>query len=207
MTTKLVQKQLLSGSREFEITDDVIYVRIKSLLKEQQLSIDLSTLDPEPVINGSELEFFNPHKGRPVFSLLLNKPNKTEFNAFINSLKQAISGETSDSLSEEKAQSALARNMHEEPPEFAEAGRSHEKASFTPIIVERLSEDIDMLNTYVDADDIQPLMNALETLKAEPANEAAYNKALEAFNNLGFTQGAVLTYAHYFKVLVSESMD
>ena len=207
MTTKLVQKQLLSGSREFEITDDILYVRIKSLLKEQQLSVDLSTLDPEPVINGSELEFFNPHKGRTVFSLLLNKPNSKEFNAFVSSLKQAISGETTESVSAEKAQSALAMNMHEEPPEFTEAGRSHEKAAFEPIIVERLSEDIDMLNTYVKDDEIKPLMSALETLKTEPDNEAAYNKAFEAFNNLGITQGAVLTYAHYFKVLVSESMD
>jgi hypothetical protein len=57
MTMKLTQKAFLKGTREFEIIDDAIYVRIKGLLKEEKLTIGLSTLNPEAVVNGSALEF------------------------------------------------------------------------------------------------------------------------------------------------------
>jgi hypothetical protein len=63
-----------------------------------------------------------------------------------------------------------------------------------------------MLKTYLDEDDIKLLLDSLETLKAEPEDEAAYQKMLDAFNDLGIQQGAVLTYAPYLKVLLSKSM-
>ena len=207
MASKLVQKAFLKGSREFEIVDDTIFVRITSSLKEEKLTIDLSSLDPEPVIIGSELAFYNPHRGRPIFSLLLNKPNTEAFNAFVDKLKQCISDETGvESVSAKTAQSALARNMYEEPPEFAEPGESPEVISFPPVNAERLNGDITMLKTYLDENDIKPLIDSLETLEADPQNEAAYQKMLDAFNNLGIKQGAVLTYASYLKVLVSQSI-
>jgi len=62
-----------------------------------------------------------------------------------------------------------------------------------------------MLKTYLDENDIKPLLNSLETLLAEPDNEAAFVKMLDVFNELGFHQGPVLTYAPYVKVLVAES--
>lgn len=212
MTMKLIQKTFLKGSREFEIVDNTVFVRINSLFKEEKLTVDLSTLDPEPVINGSELEFFSPHKGRPVLSLSLNKPNAKEFNVFIEALKKAIVGED-DTLenvevvfSESVRSEALARNVYEEPPEFGESDDKREEISFQPVNAERLAEDITMLKTYLNEDDIKPLLDALEKLKAEPQNEAAFQEMLKIFNNPGITQGAVLTYATYLKVLLSQTL-
>jgi hypothetical protein len=208
---KLTQKRFLKGSREFEIDGDAIYVHIKSLRKEQQLTVDLSTLDPEPVIIGAELAFYSPHRGRPVFSMLLNNPNEEKFNAFVDALKQKITGDddsmaSAEVVSAETAQSALARNVYEEPPEFVESEDAQEKISFQPVNTERLENDITMLKTYLDEEGIKPLLDALETLKAEPENEAAFQKMMDAFNDLGVYQGAVLTYATYVKVLVSKSV-
>lgn len=207
MTMKLEQKTILRGTREFEIFDDTIFVRIAYLLKDEKLAVDLSSLDPEPVIIGSELAFFGPHKGRPIFSLLLNRPNTEEFNAFVDTLKKSILGETGvESVSLETARSALARNVYQQPPEFAEPSESREKISFLPVNVERLDNDITMLKTYLNENDIKPLIDSLEALKAEPQNEAAFQKAVDAFNNLGIQQGAVLTYASYLKALLSQSI-
>ena len=172
---KLVQKSLLKGTREFEIIDeDTVYVRIKGPLKEEKLTVSLSMLNPEPVVNGSELEFYSDYKGRPVISLLLNKPNAEEFNAFIDTLKKKIIGEddTSASVDDDSADTkrseALARNVYEEPPVFEESADTREAISVQPVNAERLGDDITMLKTYLDEEDIKPLIDSLETLKAEP---------------------------------------
>lgn len=206
MTMKLVQRRFLKGKREFEIVDETIFVCNKSLFKEEKLTVDLSILDPEPAIIGSELAFYNPHKGHAVFTLLLNKPNKEEFNRFVDTLKQAISGEDSsvETVSAETAQSALANNMYEEPPEFDESDEVREQFGSASINVERLEDDINMLKTYLDDDRYKPLLDALETLKADSENEAAFQKVLEVINDLGIYQGSVLTYAPYLIVLVSK---
>lgn len=210
---KLVQKRFLKGTREFEIIDDdTLYVRIKRLLKEEKLTVSLSMLNPEPVVNGSELEFYSDYKGRPVLSLLLNKPNAVEFNAFIDTLKKKIIGEddtfasVDDDSPDTKQSEALARNVYEEPPVFEGSADTREKISVLPVNTERLGEDITMLKTYLDEDDIRLLLDSLETLKAEPEDEAAYRKMLDAFNALGIEQGAVLTYAPYINALLSKSM-
>lgn len=205
MTMKLVQKSLLKGSREFEIADDAVFVRIKSLFKEEKLTIDISMLDPEPVVKGLELEFFSQYKGRPVLSLLLNKPNTEAFNTFVDALKQKILGEGSpiasvEAVSAQTAQSALAMNVYEEPP----TDDTREPVSFEPVNVTRLDEDITMLKTYLDENSYKPLLDTLETLKAEPENEVAFQQVKDVFDNLGIYQGAVLTYAPYLKVLLSK---
>lgn len=212
MMMKLIQKRFLKDSREFDIIDDAVTVRIKGLLKEEKLTVGLSMLDPEPVVNGAELQFYNRYKGHPVLSLLVNNPNAETFNAFVDSLKKHITGEDESSegieadISEDTRAEALARNVYEEPPAFVEAVKSREKEPFQPVIPARLAEDIAMLKEYLDGEDIKPLIEALETLEAEPGNEAAHQAALDAFNALGIQQGAVLTYAHYLKVLVSNSL-
>ncbi len=210
MTMKLVQKRFLKGSREFEIADDAIFVRIKSLFKEEKLTVDLSILDPEPVINDSEMVFYSPHKGQPVFSLLLNKPNTEEFNRFIDTLKRQIKGEYNDMagadvVSPEKAKSALAWNVHEEPPEFDEPGETRGEINFKPVNAERLAADITMLKAYLNDDEIKPLLDALEALRGEPESETTFKEMMDAFNQLGIIQGAVLTYAPYLKVVLSEA--
>ena len=63
---------------------------------------------------------------------------------------------------------------------------------------------IQMLNKYMDAQAINPLVSALETLKAEPQNENFQENVINAFNDLGVVQGAALTYAPYLNIFVSD---
>ena len=89
MASKLVQKSLFRGTREFEIVDDVVNVRIKTPFnKEETLTVMLTVLNPEPVISKSLLAFTSRVNNEPLLSLYLAKPNPEEFNAFVNLLKQ-----------------------------------------------------------------------------------------------------------------------
>ena len=53
---------------------------------------------------------------------------------------------------------------------------TREKISVQPVNAERLDDDIAMLKTYLDEDDIKLLLDSLETLKAEPEDEAALSE-------------------------------
>jgi len=61
-----------------------------------------------------------------------------------------------------------------------------------------------MLNTYLDNQEISALLSALETLKTDTQNEDYQIQVIDAFDNLGFMQGAVLTYAPYLNIFVSD---
>lgn len=61
-----------------------------------------------------------------------------------------------------------------------------------------------MLKTYMHTQDINPLLSALEILKTETQNEAYQAQVIDAFNDLGVSQGAVLTYAPYLNIFVSD---
>ena len=203
---KLVQKQFLKGSREFEITDDVVNVRIKSRLKEKELTVDLSILNPEPVVNVPFLEFHSRVKCSPLLSLLIDKPNSQEFNAFVDELKQrarqeykAFAGLRAGSLP-----AGMAANVFEEPPEFDEPGPNRIEKMVKPVSVESIDSSIQMLEQYLDAEEIRPLLTALEALKAEPENESLFAHLVTAFDDLGPRQGAVLTYAPYIGILLSD---
>ena len=216
---RLTQKVFLKGSREFEIIDETVYVRIKGLLKEEKLTISLSTLNPEPVVSGSTLDFYSLSNRSPdsesLLSLFLNNPNADEFNAFVDALKrgalqkQQASGGNNTSAGAEAEnpeslrEAALARNVYDEPPDFDEP---QEKEPYQPVNTERVEEDITMLKTYLDDDAIKPLINALEKLKSEPHNEVAFDAVVDIFKDLGLNQGAVLTYAPYLKVLISKTI-
>jgi len=63
---------------------------------------------------------------------------------------------------------------------------------------------IQMLKTYLDIEDINLFLSALETLKTEPQNEAYQTQVVNAFNDLGVMTGAVLTYAPFLNVLISD---
>jgi hypothetical protein len=58
-----------------------------------------------------------------------------------------------------------------------------------------IEEAIQMLNTYVKEENIKPFISILEAIKQEPDNESLLVQLYDAFQNLGITQGAVLTYA------------
>jgi hypothetical protein len=212
VTMKLVQKRFLKGARQFEITDDAVYVRMKGLLKEEKLAVGLSMLDPEPVVNGSELEFHGRANRGPLLSLFLNNPDAERFNVFVDTLKQRILEEDNPSPGIETASPESSRpdapgwNVYEEPPEFEEPDGSEESVGFQPVNAKRVDDDITMLKTYLDENAIQPLLDSLEALKAAPQNEAAFQKVVDAYNDLGIRQGAVLTYAPYLKVLLSRTI-
>lgn len=88
MTEKFVQKSWFRGTREFEIVDDEVRVRIKTPFREEKFSVVLAIINPEPVINGSCLEFHSRVRCSDLLSLYINKPNKAEFNAFVETIKE-----------------------------------------------------------------------------------------------------------------------
>jgi len=203
---KLVQKQFLKGSSEFEIVDDVVEIRMKTLLKEEKLSVMLSMLDPEPVVNKPFLEFHSRVKCGPLLSLFQDKPDSETFNNFVTQLKtrardeyNAFAGLKAGSQSE-----VLAGNVYTEPPEFSETGKNTAAKNRKPVNVANIDSAIQMLEQYLDAEEVKPLLYALKALKAEPKNELHFSQLVDAFDNLGPQQGAVLTYAPYVNILLSD---
>jgi hypothetical protein len=203
MNMKLIQKQFLKGRREFEIVDDAINVRIKTPFKEEKITVVLTALNPDPVASGPFLEFHSRVQGGPTLSLLLDKPNTEEFNTFVNELKRRAREEFNAfaGLKTGAKLEKLAGNVYEEPPEFDGPTK---KPMTKPVSVESVDIAIQMLNQYLDAEQIKPLLTALEALKQEPENGSCFGQLVEAFDNLGSKQGAVLTYAPYVNILLTD---
>jgi len=208
MSEKLVQKHLLKGTTEYEIFDDHIAVRGKSKLSKdgsETLTVTLAVLNPEPVITKTHLEFLSRVNGEPLLSLALSKPNVAEFNNFVNVLKNkakeeydAISG-----LNVAAKSSAQNGNSYEEPPEFDEASTT-ETIKNKKVNLESVENTIEMLQTYVDTEEVQPLISALAALKQAPEDHAKLVDVATVFNGLGASQGAVLTYAPYITIMLSD---
>ena len=94
MSHKLIQKHFLRGTQEFELRDEFVRVKINSLLKgSKELDIELAMLNPEPVIDKSMLHFHSRVKCGPLISLYLNKPNREEFDAFVEDIKSKAKSE------------------------------------------------------------------------------------------------------------------
>lgn len=203
VSIKLVQRQFLKGSREFELDDDIINFRIKTALKEEKLTVDLSILNPDPVVNKPFLEFHSRVKCGPLFALLIDKPNAQEFNAFVEAIKQRARREYNSfaGLNTGSTPNRLSGNVYEEPPEFGEQGKNRTR---TKVIPERVDETIYMLRQHLEGDEIDVLVGALEALKAEPENEVCFEQLLKTFDELGPRQGAVLTYAPYVSLLLAD---
>ena len=206
MTTKLVQRQFLKGSREFEIMDDAVHARIKTPFREEKLTVGLSMLDPEPVINKSELEFHGRGKSGTMLSFFLNKPDTEAFSAFVETLKQRVLEEVNAfaGASAVSVSAGLSRNIYEEPPEFDAPDQDRLKKISQTVRAKEIESAIEMLKTYLSAEDIKPLLSALEALEAEPQNESNLLQLISTFNELGPMQGAVLTYAPYIGILVAD---
>jgi len=62
---------------------------------------------------------------------------------------------------------------------------------------------LQMLKKYLNAQDISPLLAALETLRTDPQNEAHQEQVISAFDECRL-QGAVLTYAPYLHIFASD---
>lgn len=85
---KLIQKHLFKGTQEFDLQDDEIHLRIKTPFREKVLTVPLAILNPEPVVDDSNLEFYGRVKCGPLLSFYIDKPNAEEFNAFVDAVKE-----------------------------------------------------------------------------------------------------------------------
>ena len=205
---KLVQKQFLQGRREFEIIDDAVNVRIKTPFREEKLTVMLAVIDPEPVANGSLLEFYSRVRDdEPLLSLLPDKPNPGEYNAFVDALKRRAREEyrAFAGIRSVAGEDVLPGNVYEAPPDFDTPAVNRPAKSARPVNIENIDTAIRMLEQYLDAGEIRPLLAALEALKDEPENESRIDRLVESFGELGTQQGAVLTYAPYVGVLLSNN--
>lgn len=208
MSAKLIQKHFLKGTTEYEIFDDHVAVRVKSKFSQKDgetLTVTLAVLNPEPVITRSHLEFVSRVNGEALLSLALSRPNVTEFNDFVNTLKQRALAEYNSisGIGVATKSTSLNGNLYEEPPEFSE----HSPADISKakkISVEGVENAINMLVTYVNNDEIQPLITALDSLKQAPQDHSKLVDVATVFNELGSSQGAVLTYAPYITIMLSD---
>ena len=177
MTTRLAQKHAIKGSREFELVDDEVRYIIKSPLRTESLSVVLNVLDPEPVRSGSTLSFVSQVNREPLVELFLDKPDRETFDQFVSTMQRRIIEE--------------------------DFGRLRVLDKGVDVNVDGVTESIDMLLRYVDPQEIEALLAALEELKQKPDNRQCLKRVAEAFNELGFAQGQVLVYAPYINFLLS----
>jgi len=196
---KLVQKRFLRGRSEFAIVDDMINVRVKSLHREENQAIPLAMLNPEPVVSGDFLEFHGRVRGHhPLLSLMLDKPSAREYNAFVDELKRRAREEYQ----------RFAGLKGSPRPANAEAAAGSVDNAFRrparPVNSERVDEAIRLLREYLGGEAIEPLLAALEALKSQPESQSSFAQLILAFDELGPQQGAVLTYAPYIGVLLSD---
>lgn len=203
---KLVQKRFLRGIREFEIIDDIVNVRLKTRFMEEKVSVMLTILNPEPEVNEPFLEFHSRVKCSPLLSLWIDNPNAVEFNAFVDELKRRARQEYNAfaGLKSGFNPEAQAANVYADAPEFDDVRDAADK-KVKRINVESIDNAIQMLGQYIDDGEIEPLLNALEALRTNPQSESDYRQLLKAFDELGSRQGAVLTYAPYIGVLMSDT--
>ena len=199
---------MLKGTTEFEIFDDYIAIRAKSKFSQtdsETLTVTLAVLNPEPVITRTHLEFISRVNGETLLSLVLSRPNVAEFNNFVNTLKQrALAEYNAISGISVKAKSAeLNGNLYEEPPEFDELSPA-DISKAKSVSVEGVENAINMLETYVSNEEIQPLISALVELKKAPQDHSKLVEVATVFNDLGPSQGAVLTYAPYITIMLSD---
>ena len=199
---KLVQKHLLKGTREFEIAEDMIHVRIRTPFKEEKLTVVLSMLNPEPAANGPWLEFHSRVKRHPLLTLYRDKPDPESFERFVDAIKRRAREEYEAfaGLRTGARTAGPAANSYEDPPEFGEPRKPRGK----PVSIASIDSSIRMLREYMDIAEIDSLLEALEALKAAPENESSIDRLVTAFDELGPRQGAVLTYAPYITLLLSD---
>lgn len=168
--------------------------------------VGLSILNPEPVVNRSYLEFYGDAKSEPLLSLLIDNPDAEQFNAFVDTLKQRAleESDTFANINPDSKSAGLAANIYDEPPEFKEPDHDRLKNKAQQVKAVRVEESIMMLEQFMVAEDIRPLLTALEALKTDPHNESYFAQLEDAFNELGILQGAVLTYAPYISILIAD---
>lgn len=72
--------------------------------------------------------------------------------------------------------------------------------------ITEIDSSIQLLNEYINDTSIKPVISVLEALKKDPDNESLIVKLADTLNTNGVMQGAVLTYAPYISVLISNGL-
>jgi hypothetical protein len=176
MTMKLEQKHIYKGKRSFELVDDAVNVHIDMPFLNKEFTVVLSILVPEPVVKGSTLAFVSAVNREPLIEMFVDSPNAEEFNAFVQKVKEKVIEE--------------------------DYGKPKSTSPAKVVKPELVQETIDMLCTYLNADDIRPLLTTLEALKEKPEGKEEFDAMVQAFEELGPMQGAVLSYAPYINSLL-----
>jgi len=68
----------------------------------------------------------------------------------------------------------------------------------------KIEISIQLLRQYVKESSIEPMISVLEEMAKDPDNESLLAQLNETFGALDIVQGAVLTYAPYIIILVSD---
>ena len=179
MISKIVQKHPDLGTREFELVDDAIEYRILSPYGDEELSVVLSVLSPEPVIDGSMMFFLSEVNREALIKLFVDLPDAETFTEFVRAIQRRIKEEDFGTLSADNRKSAVTR--------------------------EQVETTIRMLETNMDPASIDALLLTLRHLSEAPNDRDRLNQVVEAFNELGFQQGPVLSYTSFFNTLLSST--
>ena len=67
-----------------------------------------------------------------------------------------------------------------------------------------IASSIEQLQERFGKDDVAPLVAVLEAMKRNPQDSALMDQLSEALDGLGIMQGAVLTYAPYLAIILSD---
>ncbi len=175
MTSKLVQKHPIKGSREFEIVDDELQCTIQSPFKTHSLSVLFAVLEEKPIVSGSTLSFISKVNKEPLLELFLDKPNKEVFDEFLENVRLKI----------------------------VEHGFGRFRVTDEGVNIDSvmLDEAIEALQKNVDPTEIKVLLSTLLELKTDISNVKYQNNVTDAFNELGFAQSQVIIYAPYLNFL------
>ena len=179
MIEKIVQIHPDQGTREFELVDDAIEYRISSPFGDEELSVVLSVLSPEPVLDGSMMYFISEVNREALIKLFVDLPDARTFEGFVHTVKQRIREEDFGNLSADNRKSTITK--------------------------EQVDTTIHMLETNLDPANIDELLGTLRTLAEVPNDHEQLNRVVEAFNGLGAQQGPVLSYTSFFNTLLSST--
>ncbi len=179
MTNKIVQNHPDKGVREFELVGDEINYRMSGPMGDEELSVVLSALSPDPVEDGSMLYFVSGVNREPLIKLFVDSPDAESFAAFVSTLKRRI-----------------------EEEDFGRLAAINRESEITK---DQVQTTIRMLETYLDSNSIGELLTTLRGLADAPGDREQLNRVVNAFHNLGAQQGPALTYAPFFNTLLSST--
>lgn len=92
---ELVQKSLF-GYKKYVLTDEAVEITIKNGFNVKNKTEMLVILNPEPVVENGKLHFHSRVKCGPLISLDINKPNKNDFEAFVEAVKARAASQFGD---------------------------------------------------------------------------------------------------------------